>query len=71
MKLSFLLFVIPFAAAVEIADERGAAPEAEEYLMVDSLGVGNDGPFVLADLEGRNLVQPKYCYGTKNFNCYR
>ena len=66
MQLSFLFLVLPFVSAVsDLADERS------ENLALDLLDSAGEGPFVLADLDGRNRVQPAYCYGTKNFNCYR
>jgi hypothetical protein len=66
MKTSFLFLVLPFVAAVS-----DSAKELSENLVVDLLDATGEGPLVLADLEGRNRVQPAYCYGTKNFNCYR
>ncbi len=66
MKISFLFLVLPFVAAVS-----DSADEHSENFEVDLLDAASDGPLVLADLEGRNRVQPPYCYGTKNLKCYR
>jgi hypothetical protein len=63
---TFLFLVLPFVAAVsDSVDERS------ENLAVDLLDAAGEEPLVLADLEGRNRVQPAYCRGAPNFNCYR
>ncbi len=60
MKLPFLLFVIPFVAADDSVDERGAVLDEGQVV-------------VLADLDRRTDVQPAYCYSPTpaNYNCYR
>ena len=54
MKLLFVLFVIPFAAAVV---ERSAALDENHVV-------------VLADLGRRTDTQPPYCYVADNYDCY-
>ena len=71
MKIALLLLAIPFVtASIESPTEIGddAADVSEHLLDADV-----EGPlaFVLADLDRRNRVQPAYCYGTTDFNCYR
>jgi hypothetical protein len=60
MKLSFLLFVIPFVAAGDSMDKSGALLDESQVV-------------VLADLDRRSSVQPAYCYSPTpaNYNCYR
>ena len=73
MKISFLFLVIPIVAGVDVdvdtADERGATPVDNRD--VDLIGATDNRPFVLAGLDRRTDLQPDYCYGTQNFNCYR
>ena len=68
MKIALLLLAIPFVtASIESPTEIGGDADISEHLLVADV----EGPFVLADLDRHNRVQPGYCYGKKDFNCYR
>lgn len=54
-----------------IVDTPAVVTEISESSSPEDVLDESEGPFVLADLDRRDQDQPGYCYGKKNYNCYR